>query len=103
MDAENCGNLYDPAEGGRSAGGNKATRFRILRSLRRGDRNLKMNLHREGVSRQTGKNRDTVHDDTRNCNAWLPTPRREILKAGLLAVWLAPALPKHEATEDLKL
>src|SRR6266481_1134585 len=96
MDAENCGNLYDPADGGRSAGGNKATRFRILRSLRRGDRNLKMNLHREGVSRQTGKNRDTVHDDTRNCHAWLLTARLAILQACLWAVWVAPALAQHE-------
>src|SRR6266481_6661083 len=96
MDAENCGNLYDPAEGGRSAGGNKATRFRILRSLRLGDRNLKMNLHREGVSRQTGKNRDTVHGDTRNCHAWLLTARLAILQACLWAVWVAPALAQHE-------
>src|SRR6266436_209920 len=96
MDAENCGNLYDPAEGGRSASGNKATRFRILRSLRRGDRNLKMNLHREGVSRQTGKNRDTVHGDTQNCHAWLLTARLAILQACLWAVWVAPALAQHE-------
>src|SRR6266699_2848419 len=96
MDAENCGNLYESAEGGRSAGGNKATRFRILRSLRRGDRNLKMNLHGEGVSWQTGKNRDTVHDDTRNCHAWLLTARLAILQACLLAVWVAPALAQHE-------
>jgi protein-disulfide isomerase/Tfp pilus assembly protein PilF len=57
---------------------------------------LKMNLHREGVSRQTGKNRDTVHDDTRNCHAWLLTARLAILQACLLAVWVAPALAQHE-------
>src|SRR3989441_1685059 len=96
MDAENCGNLYDPADGGRSAGGNKATRFRILRSLRRGDRNLKMNLHREGASRQAGKRGTTVHHDTRNCHAWLLTARLAILQACLLAVWVAPALAQHE-------
>jgi protein-disulfide isomerase/Tfp pilus assembly protein PilF len=55
-----------------------------------------MNLHREGVSRQTGKNRDTVHDDTRNCHAWLLTARLAILQACLLAVWVAPALAQHE-------
>ena len=57
---------------------------------------MKMNLHREGVSRQTGKNRDTVHDDTRNCHAWLLTARLAILQACLLAVWVAPALAQHE-------
>ena len=55
-----------------------------------------MNLHREGVSRQTGKNRDTVHDDTRNCHAWLLTARLAILQACLLAVWVAPGLAQHE-------
>ena len=55
-----------------------------------------MNLHREGVSRQTGKNRDTVHEDTRNCHAWLLTARLAILQACLLAVWVAPALAQHE-------
>src|SRR6266571_1752864 len=96
MDAETCGNINDSAEGGRSAGGNKATRFRILRSLRRGDRNLKMNLHREGVSRQTGKNRDTVHHDTWKGHACFLVARLAILQACLLAVWVAPALAQHE-------
>ncbi len=61
---------------------------------------MKMNLHGEGVSwqtgKQTGKNRDTVHDDTRNCHAWLLTARLAILQACLLAVWVAPALAQHE-------
>src|SRR6266446_1476863 len=100
MDAENCGNLYDPAEGGRSAGGNEATRFRTLRSLRRGDRDLKMNLHREGASRQASKKGNTVHHDTWNRHAWLLTARLAILQACLLAVWVAPALAQHEGHEE---
>jgi len=60
---------------------------------------LKMNLHRQDVSRQTGKKGNTVHHDTWSGHAWLLVARLAILQACLLAVWVAPALSQHEGHE----
>jgi len=58
-----------------------------------------MNLHRQDVSRQTGKKGNTVHHDTWSGHAWLLVARPAILQACLLAVWVAPALSQHEGHE----
>jgi protein-disulfide isomerase len=59
---------------------------------------LKMNLHREDVSLQTGKKENTVHHDMGG-HAWLLVARLAIMQACLLAVWVAPALSQHEGHE----
>src|SRR5437016_490539 len=58
-----------------------------------------MNLHRQDVSRQTGKKGNTVHHDTWSGHAWLLVARLAILQACLLAVWVAPSIPQHEGHE----
>ncbi len=59
---------------------------------------MKMNLHREDVSLQTGKKENTVHHDMGG-HAWLLVARLAIMQACLLAVWVAPALSQHEGHE----
>jgi protein-disulfide isomerase len=59
---------------------------------------LKMNLHKEDVSLQTGKKENTVHHDMGG-HAWLLVARLAIMQACLLAVWVAPALSQHEGHE----
>jgi protein-disulfide isomerase len=59
---------------------------------------LKMNLHREDVSLQTGKKENTVHHDMGG-HAWWLVARLAIMQACLLAVWVAPALSQHEGHE----
>jgi len=58
-----------------------------------------MNLHREGVSRQTRKKENTIHHDTSSGHAWLLVARLAIMQGCLLAVWVAPALSQHEGHE----
>jgi len=61
---------------------------------------LKMNLHIEGVCRQTGKEGNTVHHGVWNGQAWLLVARLAIMQACLLTVWVAPGLAQHEGHEE---
>ncbi len=57
---------------------------------------MKINLHREGASRQASKKGNTVPHDTWNGHAWLRVARLTIMQACLLAVCVAPGLAQHE-------
>jgi len=59
-----------------------------------------MNLHREGVCRQTGKEGNTVHHGAWNGHAWLLVARLAIMQVCVLAVWVAPVLAQHEGHEE---
>ncbi|OLB34829.1 MAG: hypothetical protein AUH11_16850 [Acidobacteria bacterium 13_2_20CM_57_17] len=59
-----------------------------------------MNLHIEGVCRQTGKEGNTVHHGVWNGQAWLLVARLAIMQACLLTVWVAPGLAQHEGHEE---
>src|SRR5258708_11270099 len=95
VDAQSRGDLHDSFTGRGSRRGNKATRFRVLRSFRRGDRGLKIKLQINGALQRGGKKKNSVQLVSRKSTAWRLIARL----ACLLALRVAPAMAQHEAHE----
>src|SRR5260370_7125876 len=90
VDAQSRGDLHDSFTGRGSRRGNKATRFRVLRSFRRGDRGLKIKLQINGALRRGGKKKNSVQLVSRKSTAWRLIPPLPCLLPFSLAPPIAP-------------
>jgi len=79
--------------------GSKATRFRILRALGRGDRSLRVKLQGQGALGRGGKKGNSLHGSLRKGASWRLMARLVALQACLLALWVAPTQAQHEGHE----
>src|SRR6266851_1261104 len=96
VDAQNCRNLYDPAaRNGSNRGNQAAARLRILRSHRRGERNLRIEfLRNHGVS-CSGNHGETASDNAA-CGRACQFVAHLAIAAFFFLACVAPALAQHE-------